>query len=61
MAKTHHIGVRVDDEEHRALALAAADDDRSISSFVRKLTVEWLRERGRLDVVAQTGKRRVGR
>ena len=48
MAKTHSLGIRVQPEVKAALERAAADDLRSVSSLVEKISVEWLRDRGYL-------------
>jgi hypothetical protein len=49
MAKSDTIGIRLDPQELKALRLAAASDDRSISALGRKIIVEWLirREEGK--------------
>lgn len=49
MAKTTPLGVRLDPEVRDALARAAKDDARSISSLISKIVAEWLRERGYLN------------
>ncbi len=51
MVKDHPIGVRFEPEERAALEKMASVDDRSISSLVRKLTVDALRAKGRLKKV----------
>jgi hypothetical protein len=40
--------VRFDPEIKAALAKAARDDDRSVTSLLNKLARDWLRERGYL-------------
>lgn len=41
MPRTKPIGIRLDDELRAAVTIAAAKDGRSISAFVKKLTMEW--------------------
>jgi hypothetical protein len=48
MAKAGATGVRFDTKEREALSQAAERDQRSVSSLVRKIVVEWLRENGYL-------------
>ncbi len=48
MAKTSAISVRVSDEVKSAAEKAAADDSRSVASYVEKLLNEHLREKGYL-------------
>ena len=46
MAKKSAFGVRLEPEERAALERAARDDDRALSSFVRRIVVEWLTANG---------------
>lgn len=48
MPKTNSLGVRVAPAIKDALAKAAADDDRSVSSMVERILKAWLQERGYL-------------
>lgn len=48
MAKTKHIGVRLEPDEREALERAAASDDRPLSALIRKIVAEWLRTNGYL-------------
>ncbi len=48
MAKTKHIGVRLEPAERDALERAATGDDRPTAALVRKIVVEWLRANGHL-------------
>jgi hypothetical protein len=48
MAKTHPLGFRLEPEVKEALEKAAKDDMRSVSSYVEKLLIEHLREKGYL-------------
>lgn len=48
MAKTHALGFRIDADVKMALDAAAKADMRSVSSYVEKLLVEHLREKGYL-------------
>ena len=46
MAKKPPLGVRLETEEHEALARAAAADNRSASAMARKVLADWLRKDG---------------
>ena len=46
MEKNEQLGVRVPASLRRALAIAAQDDTRSVSSLVQKVLGDWLRMRG---------------
>ena len=46
MEKNEQLGVRVPASLRRALAVAAQDDTRSVSSLVQKVLGDWLRMRG---------------
>ena len=48
MVKTPSLGIRVQPEVKDALALAASDDMRSLSSMVEKILVQYLRTHGYL-------------
>lgn len=48
MAKTSAISVRVSDEVKEAIEKAATDDDRSTASYVERLIVAHLKEKGYL-------------
>lgn len=48
MAKTSAISVRVPDDVKAAAEKAAADDDRSLASYVERLLTHHLREKGYL-------------
>lgn len=48
MVKTHAIGFKLEAEVKFALEKAAKADMRSVSSYVEKLLVEHLREKGYL-------------
>jgi hypothetical protein len=48
MAKTSAISVRVPDEVKTAAEKAAADDSRSVASYVEKLLADHLRKQGYL-------------
>lgn len=48
MLKTTPLGIRLDEDVRSALARAAKDDARSMSSLVAKILSDWLRERGYL-------------
>ena len=48
MVKTSAISVRVSDEVKAAAEKAAADDSRSVASYVEKLLAEHLRKQGYL-------------
>ncbi|WGT50398.1 hypothetical protein [Thioclava nitratireducens] len=48
MAKTSAISVRVSDETKLAVEKAAADDDRSVASYVERLLTAHLKENGYL-------------
>jgi hypothetical protein len=50
--KTGPVGVRFPPEEKRALARAAAADDRPVAAFVRKIVRDRLRETGHLEASA---------
>jgi hypothetical protein len=56
MARIGHVGIRLEPEERDALELAAAADERTISSLARKIIVEWLRKNGWLKAEQQPGK-----
>jgi hypothetical protein len=40
------LGIRLSEEDHAALARAAENDQRSMSSLAGKVLVEWLRANG---------------
>ena len=46
MNKSKHLGIRLEPEEHEALAAEAAKMDRSISWLVRKIVTDWLKRKG---------------
>jgi hypothetical protein len=46
MAKDDRIAVRLDATTKAALAKAASDDMRSLSSMVEKIIAEWLKRKG---------------
>jgi uncharacterized protein (DUF1778 family) len=46
MAKTGPIGVRLENEERKALERAAKADERPPSALVRKILSAWLRDNG---------------
>lgn len=48
MAKTSAISVRVPDAVKAAVEKAAAEDDRSLASYVERLLTQHLREKGYL-------------
>lgn len=48
MAKTSAISVRVSDQVKAAAEKAAADDSRSLASYVEKLLTDHLRDKGYL-------------
>ena len=56
MAKTGHVGIRLEPEERDALERAAAADGRTMSSLARKIIVEWLRKNGWLKAEQKTQK-----
>ena len=58
MAKKSAFGVRLEPEEREALDRAAADDDRALSAFVRRIVVEWLDANGYPPKRAATAKPR---
>ncbi|HEX3587770.1 MAG TPA: hypothetical protein VH024_17355 [Candidatus Angelobacter sp.] len=49
MAKSDHIGFRLESKELEALKRAAQADHRSVSSLARMVLVEWLRKNGMLE------------
>lgn len=55
MAKTLTVGVRLTPEVKAALERAAQADQRSLSSLIAKVMIDWGRERGWL----KEGRRRV--
>jgi hypothetical protein len=48
MAKTSALSVRVSEEVKQAVEKAAADDDRSTASYVERVLVQHLKEKGYL-------------
>lgn len=48
MAKTSAISVRVADETKLAVEKAAEEDDRSVASYVERLLIAHLKEKGYL-------------
>ena len=46
MAKTSAISVRVTEETKKATELAAQEDARSVASYVERLLIEHLKEKG---------------
>lgn len=48
MNKTLPVSFRLPPEKKEALAKAAADDSRSLSSMMEVILTDWLRERGYL-------------
>ncbi len=60
MAKTAHIGVRLEPNVKDALDQAAEAEERSISFLAQKAIAEWLRRKGYLkdDVAAPKGRKR---
>jgi hypothetical protein len=48
MAKTSAISIRVSENVKAAAEKAAADDDRSLASYVERLLAQHLREKGYL-------------
>jgi uncharacterized protein (DUF1778 family) len=48
MARTSAISVRVTEETKKAVEKAAAEDDRSVASFVERLLIAHLKEQGYL-------------
>jgi hypothetical protein len=58
MAKTSAISVRVSDQVKAAVEKAAADDSRSVASYVEKLLAEHLRAKGYLASEGEAAKPR---
>jgi len=58
MAKTEAISVRVSEEVKAAAERAAADDSRSVASYVEKLLAEHLRAKGYLTEQPGAAKRK---
>jgi hypothetical protein len=56
--KTSAISIRVSDQVKDAVEKAAADDSRSVASFVEKLLAAHLKEKGYLQALADGPKRR---
>ncbi|WP_167630829.1 hypothetical protein [Leisingera sp. ANG-S] len=48
MARTSAISVRVTEETKKAVEKAAAQDDRSVASYVERLLIAHLKEQGYL-------------
>ncbi len=48
MSRTLSTSMRLDPQIKAALARAAGDDDRSVSSLVERILKAWLQERGYL-------------
>jgi hypothetical protein len=48
--KAATVGIRIEPEIKDALARAADDDRRTVSSLVEKILADWLKERGYLSV-----------
>ena len=46
--KRNIVGLRLDDEQRSALALAARQEDRPAAELARRAVVAWLKERGLL-------------
>ena len=53
VTKEPPIGVRLEPDEIAALKAAAKADQRPTSALIRKITTEWLREKGWLAPEAQ--------
>lgn len=48
--KSAAVGIRIETEIKEALARAAEDDRRTVSSLIEKILADWLREKGYLSV-----------
>jgi hypothetical protein len=55
MVRTAPLGFRVEPHVKEALARAAADDDRSVSSLVERILKAWLTDKGYLPGTVQQG------